>query len=103
MCCSFWRLRALPVYKIGLPNLLAGNTDIFKPNHHLLLREAGKALGGIFKIRIFWVQVKTSSVALSIPINAMQEQDKLLLIKASLYLLRSFGKNSRDPTHLGVQ
>lgn len=41
--------------------MLTGNTDMFKPNHHLMLREAGKALGGIYKIRIFWRQVRLTS------------------------------------------
>ena len=52
-----WQLRALPTWNIGFWNLLLGNVDMLKPNHHLMLREAGKALGGIYKIRLAWLQV----------------------------------------------
>jgi hypothetical protein len=57
--CRFWRLRYLPTYK---SNWLLGNMlDVFKPNHHLFLREAANAVGGIFKMRILWLQVALST------------------------------------------
>lgn len=57
MDCRCWQLRHLPTWKIGWHNILLGNTDMLKPNHHLMLREAGKNLGGIYKIRLAWLQV----------------------------------------------
>jgi len=39
--------------------------DIVKPNHHLFLREAANAMGGIFKMRILWMQVVLELVPVS--------------------------------------
>lgn len=61
--CRFWRLRHLPAYK---PQWFLGNMlDIVKPNHHLFLREAANALGGIFRMRILWMQVKSQACAVT--------------------------------------
>ena len=55
--CRYWILSHLPCHK--RTHWLLGNLfDILKPNHHLMIREAAEDLGGVFRIRVFWMQAR---------------------------------------------
>jgi len=55
-----WRLRHVPVYKTH--NWLLGHLEILKPDHHKFLRATAQEMGGIFRLRVLWLQVPSSPV-----------------------------------------